>query len=110
MAVQFGNASALQVRMQGPYGSVAIRAVELTLHKDLWKGALSPYSQQVEADGVTVNSKIDLQPSEPQLEAMRLEGTAYAAVNDNGLVTVYAFGAKPRQDQVFQATVMEVHR
>lgn len=110
MAVQFGSAANFQVQMKGPYGSVAIRAVELTLLADNWRGALSPYSQTVEPAGVTVTSKIDLQPDDAQLEQMRLQGTAFAAGNDNGLVTVYAFGCKPEEDITFQATVMEVNR
>ena len=45
-----------------------------------------------------------------QLEAMRCAGLALAAVNDNGLVTVLAFGGKPEEDMTLQATVTEVQR
>lgn len=110
MAVQYGNAGALQVKMMGPYGSVAIRAVELTLTAENWKGAVSPYAQTVAVDGATLTSKIDLQPSAEQLEQLRMANTALAAENDGGLVTVYAFGDKPAGVLTLQATVTEVQR
>ena len=43
-------------------------------------------------------------------EQMRTAGMALAAVNDNGLVTVFAFGTKPEDDMILQATVTEVQR
>jgi hypothetical protein len=89
---------------------VAIRAVELTLSAEAWKGAVSPWAQQVEVPGAGLTSKIDLQPDPEQLEAMRCMGMALAAVNDNGLVTVLAFGGKPEADMILQATVTEVQR
>ena len=110
MALQYGKSDALQVQLKGPYGSVAIRAVELTLPQDAWKGAVSPWSQTVEVPGAGLTSKIDLQPDPEQLEQMRWAGLALAAVNDNGLVTVLAFGARPGEDMTLQATVTEVQR
>jgi len=108
--VHYGRAGALRAELKGPYGSVAIRAVELTLAKDSWKGAISPWSQAVEVPGAGLTSKIDLQPDPEQLERMRCLGIALAAVNDNGLVTVLAFGGKPGEDMTLQATVTEVQR
>ena len=110
MAVQYGNAGSLQVQLKGPYGGVAIRAVALTLAAAGWKGAVSPYSQAVEVDGCSLTSKVDLQPTADQLESLREVTTAFAAENDNGLVTVYAFGDKPTEDITFQATITEVQR
>lgn len=110
MAVQYGRAGALRAELKGPYGSVAIRAVELALKESEWKGAVSPWAQAVSVDGAGVTSKVDLQPSPEQLERLRLRGAALTAVNDNGLVTVYALGAKPGEDMTLQATVTEVNR
>lgn len=110
MTVHFGRAGELRAELKGPYGSVAIRAVELTLSVEAWKGAVSPWAQQVEVPGAGLTSKIDLQPDPEQLEAMRCAGLALAAVNDNGLVTVLAFGGKPEEDMTLQATVTEVQR
>lgn len=108
--VHFGRAGELRAELKGPYGSVAIRAVELTLREDAWKGAVSPWSQTVEVPGAGLTSKIDLQPDQERLEQMRVLGMALAAVNDNGLVTVLAFGARPEVDMTLQATVTEVQR
>ena len=108
--VHFGRAGELRAELKGPYGSIAIRAVELTLPQDAWKGAVSPWSQTVEVPGAGLTSKIDLQPDPEQLEQMRCAGLALAAVNDNGLVTVLAFGARPGEDMTLQATVTEVQR
>ena len=89
---------------------MAIRAVELTLSAEAWKGAVSPWAQQVAVPGAGLTSKIDLQPDPEQLEAMRCARLALAAVNDNGLVTVLAFGARPEEDMTLQARVTEVQR
>ena len=108
--VHFGRAGELRAELKGPYGSVAIRAVELTLRADAWRGAVSPWSQTVEVPGAGTTSKIDLQPGPDLLEQMRGLGIALAAVNDGGLVTVLAFGARPEADMTLQATVTEVQR
>jgi hypothetical protein len=108
--VHFGRAGELRAALKGPYGSIAIRAVELTLPQDAWKGAVSPWSQTVEVPGAGLTSKIDLQPDPEQREQMRCAGLALAAVNDNGLVTVLAFGARPEEDMTLQVTVTEVQR
>lgn len=110
MAVQYGMTGTLRAELKGPYGSVAIRAVELSLPADAWKGAVSPYAQEAAVDGVGLTSKVDLQPDPEQLERMRSLGMALMAVNDNGLVTVYALGQKPGEDLTLQATVTEVQR
>ena len=108
--VHFGRAAELRAELKGPYGSIAIRAVELTLREDAWRGAVSPWSQTVEIPGAGSTSKIDLQPDPDRLEQMRCLGMALAAVNDGGLVTVLAFGARPEEDMTLQATVTEVQR
>lgn len=110
MATIYGSAERLQARMKGPYGSVAIRAVEVSLAADGWKGAVSPFSQAVTVPGITAASRVDLQPGAELLEQMRLAGMGLAAENDGGLVTVYAFGAKPLENVIVQATVTEVQK
>lgn len=110
MATIYGSAERLQARMKGPYGSVAIRAVEVSLAADGWKGAVSPFSQAVTVPGITAASRVDLQPGAELLEQMRLAGMGLAAENDGGQVTVYAFGAKPLVNVTVQATVTEVQK
>lgn len=110
MATIYGSAERLQARMKGPYGSVAIRAVEVSLAADGWKGAVSPFSQAVTVPGITAASRVDLQPGAELLEQMRLAGMGLAAENDGGLVTVYAFGGCPKENVTVQATVTEVQK
>ena len=110
MAIFYGTADSLQVQLKGPFGSVAIRAVEVQLPADGWKGAVSPFSQAVTVPGITAASRVDLQPGAELLEEMRLAGMGLAAENDGGQVTVHAFGVCPGEDLTIQATVMEVQR
>ena len=110
MAISYGTADSLRVRLKGPYGSVTIRTAEVSLAPEEWKGAVSPYSQTVALSGITLTSKVDLQPDSLLLERMRLSGFALAAENDNGQVTVYAFGGKPAQSITLQATITEVQK
>ena len=110
MATIYGSAERLQARMKGPYGSVAIRAVEVSLAADGWKGAVSPFSQAVTVPGITAASRVDLQPGAELLEQMRLAGMGLAAENDGGQVTVYAFGGCPKENVTVQATVTDVQK
>lgn len=73
-----------------------------------WIGEVSPFSQAVEINGVTVNSKIDLQPTVEQLTVLQDEETSLIAVNNSGVVTVYALGYKPSVDLEMQTLITEV--
>ena len=111
MAQQYGTGSSFTVNMEGPFGSVGGTAAKLTaieLPAANWKGAESPYSQVVAVEGVSVNSKVDLQPSVEQLEIFHDKDIAFSTKNDGGVVTVYAIGDKPTNDYTIQATIMEV--
>ena len=108
MAVQYGASDSLRVELAGPYGGVSIRVSDLTLQPDSWKGAVSPFAQTVAVEGVTRTSKVDLQPEGEILEQLRTAGCALAAENEEGLVTVYAFGTKPEGLLTLQATITEV--
>lgn len=108
---QYGVSNNLTVQLAGPYGGsggAAVKLTGITLPVSGWKGAVSPYFQVVEVEGVSVNSKVDLQPDPQQLEQFRQMDLAFVAENDGGVVTVYAIGDKPRGDCALQATVTEV--
>lgn len=90
-------------RMQG-----ANRIAYIDLLSANWQGEDSPYSQVVAIDGVTENSKIDLNPSIKQLDIFHEKDISFVAENENGEVTVFCIGQKPLQDYKMQITITEV--
>ena len=110
MAQDYGNGSTLTVRVGGPYGSgsTSVKMTDITLPADGWKNAVSPYSQVVEVNGVSTNSRVDLYFKEDQIEAMAKKNLALVAVNDSGVITVFAYGSKPTEDITLDAVVLEV--
>ena len=110
MALQYGAGGGISVTMEGPFGGggTATKLTQVTLKAADWKGAESPYSQVVSVDGVSKNSKVDLQPSVEQLEIFHDKDIAFSTENDGGVVTVYAIGDKPSNDYTIQATISEV--
>lgn len=111
MAMVFGAAATFTAQVAGPFsggGGSDVKIGTITLPASGWKGAVSPYAQEVAFDAVSVSSKVDLQADSETLEALRMAGIALVAANDEGTVTVYAFGDKPGSDLTVQATVTEV--
>lgn len=111
MATEYGEGGTITVTMEGPFGNAGTSAnkiTEISAAAADWKGAESPYSQVVAVDGISVNSKVDIQLSVEQMELFRNQDIAFTTENDGGVVTLYAIGDKPTADCVFQATVTEV--
>ena len=110
MALQYGAGGSFTVKMEGPYGGsgTSVKLREITLLASAWKGGESPYSQVVAVEGVSVNSKVDLQPSVEQLEIFHDKDLAFSTENNGGVVTVYAIGDKPTNDYTIQVTIIEV--
>ena len=109
MALTYGQGRSLSVMLAGPFaggGGSSAKLVNITMPADSWKGGESPFYQAVAVDGISVNSAVQLMPSVEQIEA--LHNTALTAVNEDGDVTVYAFGDKPSEDMTVQAALMEV--
>ena len=73
-----------------------------------WIGSASPYSQVVSINGITPNSKVDLQPSTEQLGIFYEKDLSFVAANENGVITVFCIGQKPMNDYTMQVTVTEV--
>lgn len=84
------------------------RVVNISLLAEAWVGETSPYSQTIEVLNATEYSKVDLQPSVEQLEVFHEKDLTFLTENDEGVITVYAVGDKPKNDYTVQATVMEV--
>ena len=83
-------------------------ATTITLRADGWLGETSPFSQVVSLSNVTSMTKVDLQPTVDQLHLLHSHPVGFCAVNEDGVVTVYAVGNKPTEDFTFQVTMTEV--
>jgi hypothetical protein len=86
----------------------ALKSTTITLYANKWTMNDSVYSQVVTVNGVTANSKIDLQPSPDQLSILMEEDVSLTTSNDNGVITVYAIGATPSVDMTMQVLITEV--
>lgn len=73
-----------------------------------WIGDASPYSQVVQINGLTPNSKIDLQPTPLQLAELQDDEITLMIANDNGTATAYALGSKPTKDYEMQVSITEM--
>lgn len=76
-----------------------------------WNGAKSPYSQTITVAEATVteNSKVDLQPSPLYFSILGSDGvTAMLVENNNGTLTLFAYGETPTSGIPLQCTVTEV--
>lgn len=87
------------------YSLVKTRDVEL--RADAWIADNGYYYQEVEIDGVTEYSQVDLTPSVEQLVIFSEKDIAFVTENDGGTITVYAIGQKPQNDYTIQATIIE---
>jgi hypothetical protein len=109
--------STLKVKVNGkweyvsigdPSAQSSIRIGNVVLSSDGWVGETSPYSQVVEIDGITEYSQVDLKPNVQQLAEFHNKDLSFVTENDNGIVTVYAIGDKPRNDHTIQVSITEV--
>lgn len=78
----------------------------VTLLSSNWIGDTTPYSQQLEINGVTAESRIDLQPTLEQLVSLQNNNITLMIINDNGIVTIYALNNKPTIDYNMQITIV----
>ena len=111
MAIFFGQANTFSARMEGPFGSIgnSVKLTELSLPALNWKGAVSPFFQQLTVEGISASSKVDLQPSPEQLALFQRLELAMTTENDGGYLTVWALGKCPQEDMTIQATITEVN-
>ena len=109
MALVYGQGGNISVMMAGPFaggGGSSAKVSEVALPASGWKNGESPFYQNVTVDGISVNSIVELMPNEDIIG--KLHHTALMAVNEDGAVTVYAYGDKPEEDMVIKAVLMEV--
>ncbi len=103
-------AEKLTARLIGGAGGTVTKVTDIVMKVDSWHGGAGMWSQIVEVAEASPFSKIDLQPNTEQLLALQKSQTAMSAENADGIITVYAFGEKPREDMTLQATVTEIVR
>lgn len=112
MAVEYGEGGGIIVNMDGPFGSGgsggSLKMTFINVPASGWKGGESPFSQVVAVDGVTVSSKVDVQLSMEQAMQFSDRIFAFQAINNSGVITLYAYGSMPDVDFAIQATISEV--
>lgn len=97
-----------KIQILGTLSQSNVRIAEVNLLASQWEGEESPYVQEVFVDGVTPYSQVDLKPDVFQLAEFHNKDLAFVTENDNGVVTVYALGDKPRNDYTIQVSITEV--
>lgn len=73
-----------------------------------WTGDAEPYSQVVTINGVTANSKVDLQLNAMQIVELQSADIMLMIENNDGVTTAYAIGGRPTEDYTMQALITEV--
>ena len=107
---QYGKAAGLTVQLAGPFGSAGTVAklTQVNLPAAGWKGAISPYFQNVVIDGISENAMVTLQVEGEQIAYLGENGIALYIDNDGGITTAYAIGEKPTIDLTVQVCLLEV--
>ena len=107
---QYGNAAGLTAVLAGPFGSAGTVAklTQVDLPAAGWKGAISPYFQNVVIDGISASSMVTIQADLDQIAHLGENGTALYIENDGGVTTAYAVGSKPTVDLTVQVCLLEV--
>ena len=111
MALDYGTSNGISVKLEGPFaggGGASVKLSAVTLPADGWKSAESPYFQQVLIEGISNSSMVNIQLDRELIARLGENGTAIQIVNDGGVTTAYAIGAKPSADLTLQVSLLEV--
>lgn len=86
------------------------KVATISLPATNWAGDSNPYFQIVTetVNGITENSKIDLQPTAIQVVELQDMDIALMVENNAGTIIVYALGGKPTIDYEMQILITEV--
>ena len=89
--------------------SIKPKSTTVTIPAANWTGNTNPWSQVVSINGVTENSKVDLQPTAQQIVALQDAEVSIMLQNDSGVITAWAIGTKPTVDYTFDVLITEVN-
>lgn len=98
------NEKATKEEMQ----TIKPKSTSITLLTANWTGSNNLFSQEVTIDGITANSKIDLQPTPEQFLELQEGNITLMVSNNNGTATAYAMNFKPTNDYEMQVLITEV--
>ena len=94
---------------------IAPTPTTITLYGNAWQpvdGFEGRYTQDITdqlVGKVTVNSKVDMQPTPEQLCAFQTKDVTFTTVNEDGQIRVCAIGQRPMNDyENIQVTITEV--
>lgn len=102
------NGTVLRAKLKGIVNLPVAKVASVTLLASAWDGSGKLYSQVVSIDGTTPYSKVDLQPSVEQLAIFHEKDIAFSTENEDGVITAYVIGDRPKNDYTIQATITEV--
>ena len=90
------------------------RVVTVTLSASKWTEVTSEinsnlryYSQTVSLDGITSQSRLDLQPNADMIAEFKQLGLVFVTKNKGGIITVCSVGNMPLKSYAMQATIIE---
>lgn len=85
-------------------------STSITIYANKWVQATDDrWYQVVTVDNgtITLNSKVDLQPSPEQLTIFHEKDLSFVTENEDGIVSVYCVGQVPQNDYTIQVTITE---
>lgn len=84
------------------------RIVTIELTTNWTQVSNEKYSQEIELENITKNSRLDLQPNADILAEFKQLGLAFVTENNGGIITVYSVGNMPLKSYTLQATIVEM--
>lgn len=84
------------------------RIVTIELTTNWTQVSNEKYSQEIELENITKNSRLDLQPNADILAEFKQLGLAFVTENNGGIITVYSVGNMPLKSYTIQSTIVEM--
>lgn len=107
-----GNIRKIAVNnMRAVLGIATSNAIEITVYADDWVASDDEtyYTQIVDIDGITMNSRVDLTPTPAQIIQLMTEEVSMFMANEDGIITAYCINGTPSSDMTISAIISEVN-